>query len=95
MKDTKTKLGQGLLKGLREILESESCRAAKSAQRIESEAQLIVAKEKIAELKESLLEDRNETIKPELQKAARIQVEALIQELEEDVRVYEGFRSQK
>ncbi|AHI05770.1 hypothetical protein BDW_06320 [Bdellovibrio bacteriovorus W] len=95
MKDTKTKLGQGLLKGMMEILESESDRADKSAHRIESEAQLIVAKEKIAELKVSLRECKNEKMKKDLQKSAQVQVEALIQELEESIRVYEFSRSRK
>lgn len=91
----KTKLGQGLLKALKEILDSESGDIVKSEQRITGEAQLKVAEEKIAQLKDSLVKDRNETMKPELRRAARIQVEALIQELEESIRVYEFSRSRK
>ena len=89
-----TKLGQGLLKALKEALDSESA-VVKSEQRITGEAQLKVAKEKIAQLKDSLVKGRNETMKAELGKAARVQVEALIRELEESVSDYESVRSRE
>lgn len=94
--DQKTKLRQGLLKALREILVSEGSGVIRPAgSQIESDTDLMVIKDKIAELKASLLEGKNESMKPALQKAARIQVEALIRELEASVRVYETARSRE
>ncbi|MGE9743742.1 hypothetical protein [Bdellovibrio bacteriovorus] len=94
--EKKTKLGQSLLKALKEILVSEGESRAKAGvprQLIANDAQLKVTKDKIADLKDSLLERKNEAMNPELRKAARAQAEALIRELEESVRDYESSRS--
>lgn len=66
--EKKTKLGQSLLRALKEILVSESGSKAKagvSKQLIANDAQLKITKDKIADLKASLLKRKNEAMKPE------------------------------
>ena len=60
---------------------------------ITSERQLSVTKSKIEDLKSSLKQKPNEKMKPVLQKAARVQAESLIAELQEQVTEYEHLRS--
>lgn len=60
---------------------------------ITSERQLNVTKSKIEDLKSSLKQRPNEKMNPVLQKAARVQAEALIAELQEQVSEYEHLRS--
>lgn len=61
---------------------------------ITSERQLNVTKSKIEDLKVSLKQKPNAKMNPVLQKAARVQVEALIAELQEQVSEYEHLRSE-
>lgn len=60
---------------------------------ITSERQLNVTKSKIEDLKASLKQKPNEKMNTVLQKSARIQTEALIAELQEEVNEYEHLRS--
>lgn len=60
---------------------------------ITSERQLSVTKSKIEDLKSSLKQKPNEKMKPVLQKAARVQAESLIAELQEQVNEYVLLRS--
>ncbi len=60
---------------------------------ITSDRQLKVTKEKIEDFKASLKQKPNEKMNPVLQKAARVQIEALIAELQEHVNDYEHLKS--
>src|SRR3989344_3222264 len=60
---------------------------------ITSDRQLKVTKEKIENLKASLKQKSNEKMNPVLQKAARVQAEALIAELQDQVNDYEHLKS--
>lgn len=60
---------------------------------ITSDRQLKASKEKLAELKKSLDKDSSSSINPILAKSAKVQTQTLIQEIENEISLYENLKT--